>query len=265
MSAGPPQVLRERLRANVIAVRARMEAARRRGAASAEAVQLVAVTKAAPPAVLPHLHALELTDVGENRAAQAKARRAMSPEGLRWHGIGHLQRNKARTAMGVFDVLHAVDRHALVEALARHHRGGPPMPCYLQVNASGEVQKSGIAPEQAIELLTAVLRVPAALHPIGWMTMARGGAEEHDLRQTFRTLRGVREEAERRGLGDPPPPGLSMGMSGDFEIAIEEGATVVRVGSALMYDVVSEDVPKPGASPTLGTNPDAAAPAGDPP
>ena len=227
---------RSRLAENVDGIRARIEAART-GANAAPSVTLVAVTKAFPAEILHLLPDAGILDVGENRVQPAIERRPGAPEGLTWHGIGHLQRNKARAATEVFDVFHALDSLRLARRLdAVLAEQGAVWPVYLQVNASGEPQKSGFQPEEALSALESVLACPH-LRPMGWMTMAAAGAEEGDLRQTFRTLRGVRDEAARTGLGDPPPVGLSMGMSNDFEIAVQEGATAVRIGRALFRGV----------------------------
>ena len=231
--------------ANVAAVRARMEVARGRSPRSAAAVRLVAVTKSAPVTWIGALARAGVHDVGENRVLEAARRRARAPAGLRWHGIGHVQRNKVPEALATFDVFHALDGLRLAGTLERHLAGGARRwPVLIQVNASGEAQKGGVRPEEAADLLVAVLGGCPHLQPVGWMTMAAFGASEGDLRRTFRTLRALRDEVRRQGLGDPPPGELSMGMSDDFEIAIEEGATVVRVGRALF-----EGVAEGGGSP----------------
>ena len=233
--SAPPDA--QRLADNVADVLRRIDAARARGAHAAATVSLVAVTKACPATVLPLLPDAGIQDVGENRVQAAMKRRDAGPAQLTWHGIGHLQRNKVAEAVSTFDVFHAVDSLRLIERLdAELEAREAVWPAYLQVNASQEPQKGGFAPEQALDALRVLLR-RGRIRPVGWMTMAAAGAEESDLRQTFRTLRDVRDEAVRTGLGEPPPAGLSMGMSNDFEIAVEEGATTVRVGRALFRGV----------------------------
>ena len=222
-----------RLAANVAGLRARIEAARARSVHAAEAVTLVVVTKSQPAAIFAPLAQAGVTDVGENRVQQAAARRPGAPEGLTWHGIGHLQRNKVASAVGLFDVFHALDSLRLAErieeALAAAER---TWPVYVQLNAADDPAKGGWRPEEAPAVLEALAALPH-LRPIGFMTMAAEGAQESALRRTFRTLRDVRDEAVRRGVGSIAPDGLSMGMSNDFEIAVEEGATAVRVGRAV--------------------------------
>lgn len=204
-----------RVRANLDGVRARIEAACRRAGRADGEITLVVVTKTIPGEQISQLAGLGVTDVGENRAVEAGDRLA-GLRGLRRHMIGHLQTNKVRKALGWADVLHSVDRTSLIEALGAARAA---IPCYVQVNVSGEASKGGFRPEELGEALAAARKV---LQVEGLMTMAPAGA---DARPCFRRLR---ELAAAEGLR-----GLSMGMSQDFEAAVEEGATQVRVGSAI--------------------------------
>jgi pyridoxal phosphate enzyme (YggS family) len=229
--ASDPLLLR--LRANLAGLARRVEAARRRAPHAAPAVQILPVTKSCPPRLFPLLAAAGVAEVAENRVQAAEERRPQAPRGWRWHGIGHLQRNKARRAVALFDVFHALDSLAL----ARHldsvlASGNRPWPVYIQVNAAEDPRKGGIAPAETAPFVKALADLPH-LAPLGFMTMARIGADPAESRAAFRTLREVRDEVVRQGLGSPPPAGLSMGMSADFEAAVEEGATIVRVGSAV--------------------------------
>lgn len=234
MTAPAIDPLVQPLTANLAQLRRRIQAAQARSPRAARAVELVVVTKSVPDSWLAPLAAAGATQVGENRVVGALERRARGPAGLRWHLVGHLQRNKALRALEAFDVFHALDSLRLATHLDRlqTERAGRPWPVLLQVNASGEDQKEGVAPEKALGLLGSLLALPRLL-PIGFMTIARHCAEEAELRRTFRTLCDLRAEAQRRGLGDSPPSELSMGMSEDFEVAVEEGATIVRVGRAV--------------------------------
>jgi pyridoxal phosphate enzyme (YggS family) len=228
-----------RLRDNVGAVCRRVEDARRRGANAAKSTALVVVTKAAPTGATALLPDAGVRDVGENRVADAATRREGSPPGLVWHGIGHLQTNKARRAVDVFDVFHALDSPRLARCLEDHlAAAGRTWPVYLQVNAARDPAKGGVAPEEAVEFASSLATLPH-LDVVGWMTMAREDDSGEAARPAFRALREVRDEAVRRGVGRVPPSGLSMGMSSDFEVAVEEGATVVRVGHAV-WDGVAE-------------------------
>ena len=228
-----PETLLLRLRANLEGLGRQVEAARRRSPHGAPAVQLLPVIKSCPPRLLPLLASAGVTEVAENRVQAAEARRPSAPPGWRWHGIGHLQRNKARRAVALFDVFHALDS----EALARHLESvlaseNRAWPVYIQVNAADDPHKGGIAPAEAVSFVKALADLPH-LVPEGFMTMAGLGSDGAASRAAFRTLREVRDDVVRRGVGARPPAGLSMGMSGDFEEAVEEGATVVRIGTAL--------------------------------
>jgi pyridoxal phosphate enzyme (YggS family) len=201
-------------------------------------VTLIAVTKTVGAAEIGALARLGTTDFGENRtAALAEKRAALVDSGLRvrWHMIGRLQTNKVRRALPDIDVLHSLDRPSLMDALdAELGKGdGPPLPAFLEVNVAGESAKSGFAPEDVASALAAARRTPR-LSVRGLMTMAPLSSDPESSRPLFRRLRELRDEA--RALGYLELLALSMGMSQDFEVAVEEGATHVRVGTALFND-----------------------------
>jgi len=221
------------LRANLGTVYDRIEAARTRAAHGAPRVTLIAVTKAAPPGAFDWLRALGEKDVGESRVPDAASKRASAPPGLVWHGIGHLQTNKVKKAVRTFDVFHALDSLPLAEVLASAlAAAGRTWPVYVQVNAARDPKKGGVSPEDALGFLQALESFPT-LEVVGFMTMAKEEDLGERARPCFAALRQLRDEAARRGVGRVPPVGLSMGMSEDCEVAVEEGATVVRVGRAL--------------------------------
>jgi pyridoxal phosphate enzyme (YggS family) len=207
-------------------------------------VSLVVVTKSAPPAAFELLARAGHADVGENRVLEAERRREAAgrlrtPDGraLVWHGIGHLQTNKARRALAAFDVLHAVDSLHLADRLeALLAETDSRRPVYAQVNAARDPAKGGVAPEDATAFLAALADRPH-LDVVGLMTMAREEDRGEAARPAFSMLRDLRDEAVARGVGRRPPTGLSMGMSDDFEVAVEEGATVVRIGRAAFEGV----------------------------
>lgn len=206
---------RGRLERNVAEVRERIRSACLRAGRAAEDVVLVAVTKSAPAELIPWLLEAGVKDVAENRPIEG-GKRIGSLKGVRRHLIGHLQTNKIGKALDWADVVHSVDRAVLVEELSRR---APGLPVFLQINVSGEASKGGFRPET---LPAALKAARASLRVEGLMTMA---PIEGDPRPHFRALR---ELAASQGL-----KGLSMGMSGDFEAAVEEGATHVRIGSRL--------------------------------
>ena len=211
------------------ALRARLDAAAGRAGRDPGAVRIVAVTKTWPVEVAAAALEAGLTALGENRVQEALPKVAALPA-AEWHLIGRLQSNKARAAVSAFTWLHAVDSVTLLRRLdgLAHDLGRRPR-ILLQVNVTGEPQKAGFDPSTlAGQDLAVALGDTTALDVVGLMTIARA---EADPRPAFVALRTLREELRQRtGL---PLPELSMGMSGDVEEAVEEGATLVRVGTAL--------------------------------
>ena len=193
------------------------------------------MTKSVGVAETAALAALGVTDLGENRPDALLAKRtALADLGLRpsWHMIGHLQTNKLRRALPHLDVLHSLDRTSLLEALAAElaRAPRPPLPVFIEVNVSGEASKGGFHPDALRDALERARAIPG-LSVTGLMTMAPLSDRAEDARPVFRRLRELRDEVSNRGYLDEL--GLSMGMSQDFEIAVEEGATHVRVGTIL--------------------------------
>jgi hypothetical protein len=213
-------------------VRTRITAAAERARRDPGSITLVAVGKNHPPAAVAEAIAAGVTDVGENRVQEAAAKRQLLPP-ARWHLIGPLQRNKAGTALALFDVMHTCDRLELVERLGLLLERDWPrrrLPVLIEVNIGREPQKSGVLPDQAEALLRAARACPQ-LDVQGLMAIPPFDSDPETSRPHFRALRLLREELQRR-LGDPLPQ-LSMGMSLDYEVAIAEGATLVRVGTAI--------------------------------
>jgi pyridoxal phosphate enzyme (YggS family) len=206
-------------------------AARRSGRAPGE-VALLGVVKTVAAEVVREAVTLGLEDLGENRVQEAEQKiEAVGRGAARWHLIGYLQRNKAARAAELFDRIHSVDRLELAQALSRHAAAaGHRLAVLVQVNASGEATKHGVSPEGLEPLLEGVAALPG-LAVDGLMTIAPWSERAEDARPCFARTRALRDAAARRlGLALPQ---LSMGMSADFEVAIEEGSTWVRVGTAL--------------------------------
>ncbi|NUN47715.1 MAG: YggS family pyridoxal phosphate-dependent enzyme [Candidatus Brocadiae bacterium] len=218
------------VRGAVESVRARIAAACARVARRPEEVTLVAVTKTVGADRLAELAACGVRDVGENRPLDALEKAPLAPPGLTWHLIGHLQTNKARRAVGLFRVIHSLDSWRLAQVLQGElERADLRMEAFVEIH-SGEVGKSGLPPGE----LEGFLARAAGLDRLRWaglMTMAPWSEDPEASRPVFRALRELLGRARKGAphLGG----GLSMGMSGDFEVAIEEGATHVRVGRAL--------------------------------
>lgn len=226
------------LQSNWLHVRERIAEACRRSGREAGAARLVAVTKRHPAEWVPPLVALGATDVGENYPQELWAKVEALPDlVVNWHLIGHLQSNKARKTFRLVRMIHSVDSLKLLQTLEECARGAtnPPRVC-LQVNTSAENAKHGWTGESLLrdaDAIAACRAIPVS----GLMTMAALGTDGESARPSFVALRELREVLRARtGL---PLPELSMGMSGDFETAIEEGATLVRIGSALFEGVES--------------------------
>jgi PLP dependent protein len=216
------------LPARLAGVRERIERARRRGGYG-QTVAIVAVTKTYGPEAPVAAWEAGLQDVGENRVQEAIEKMARVAMPVRWHMIGHLQRNKVKQLDG-FHLVHSMDSSRLADALSAHGVArGRPMDVLVQVNVSGEGTKGGYEPtglEREIERLHA----SPGLVVRGVMTMAPFDAEERVLRAVFAGARAAREVLAEVGH---PAAELSMGMSEDYEVAVEEGATMVRLGTAL--------------------------------
>jgi PLP dependent protein len=208
------------------------------------AVRLLAVTKGvSADRVLEAFH-LGAIEMGESRIQEAEPKIAIVGPGPRWHLVGHLQTNKVKRAVALFEEIHSIDSERLAgEVSKRAAEAGRSPAVYVEVNTSGDASKHGVPPEGALALIERVRSLPA-LRPAGLMTIGplEGGAQ--GARDSFRRLRGLRDLAVERGLL-PAEAGLSMGMTDDFEIAIEEGATIVRVGSALFGE---RDTARPEAA-----------------
>jgi PLP dependent protein len=193
-------------------------------------VTIVAVTKTHPAEAVREAAAAGMRDIGENRVQEALAKQdALADLEVRWHLIGTLQRNKARHAAGRFALIHSIDRLDLAQELARRVAEGARQPVLVQVNCSVEPQKGGVEPSCLAPLLDD-LRGLERLEVRGLMTMAAFTDDVAEQRRAFGLLRTLRDAAGRAGHALPE---LSMGMSGDYPVAVEEGATMVRLGTVL--------------------------------
>jgi len=207
-------------------IRQAVDAALERASDPDREVTIVAVTKTMPAEVVNEVAAAGILDIGESRVQEAARKAPLVEAPVRWHLVGHLQRNKARRAAELFSVIHSVDSVGLVETLAATRR---PLRIFLEINVAGDSRKHGASPQDARELLRAA-RAAGGLEVLGLMTVP---PLEGDPRAPFRALRELRDDLNRAGDG-PPLRCLSMGMSGDYEIAIEEGATHIRIGTAIV-------------------------------
>lgn len=213
-------------------VRDRIAAAAVRAGRSGDSVGIVAVTKTHGPETVEEAWRAGLCTVGENKVQEAAWKKPQCPSGPEWHLIGHLQSNKVRHALALFDCIHSVDSEKLadrINAVAEETGARPRI--LLEVNVSGEKSKSGMKPEEAPAAVAHILSECPRLTLEGFMTMAPFSENPEDARPYFRKLRLLRDSLEKETGASLPV--LSMGMSGDFEVAVEEGATLVRLGTVL--------------------------------
>ncbi|WP_214846551.1 YggS family pyridoxal phosphate-dependent enzyme [Exiguobacterium sp. s193] len=195
-------------------------------------VQLIGVTKSVSSQVAAELLDAGVTALGENRPeGLTEKQAALGREACTWHFIGTLQTRKVRQIIEQIDVLHSLDRLHLAEEINK--RAKRPVDCFVQVNVSGETSKQGIAPEDIHSFLHEIGQYPR-IRVVGLMTMAPLTENQDEIRSVFRSLRELRDDVAARKLSYAPCTELSMGMSSDYEIAIEEGATYVRIGTVLV-------------------------------
>ena len=221
----------EALGERLAAAQARIGAAAERAGRDPAGVRIIAVTKTFAAERAAAVVALGVRDLGENRVQEAAAKMPAVPGGVRWHLIGHLQTNKASRAAGLFDVVQSVDSERVAEALgSRRPEEADALEVLIEVELTGIAGHTGLAPARLAEVAAAVAAMPR-LRLRGLMTMAPLLDDPAATRPTFARLRTLRDELQQR-LGCELPE-LSMGMSNDFEVAVEEGATMVRLGRVL--------------------------------
>ncbi|HEX5630908.1 MAG TPA: YggS family pyridoxal phosphate-dependent enzyme [Acidimicrobiia bacterium] len=219
--------------AGLNSVRERIAAAAQRVGRDPSAVRLVVVTKDAPDAAVQGLYQAGERHFGENRAAALATRAVALPDDVRWHLIGRLQGNKVRRVRPLVHLLHSLDRADLAGYWAAP--GLPAPPVLVEVNVSGEPQKAGVAPEETAALVEAAVEL--GLDAVGLMTVAPATTDPESVRPHFAALRRLRDQLVP---GHPGLIELSMGMSDDFEVAVEEGATILRVGRAIFSSYPEE-------------------------
>jgi pyridoxal phosphate enzyme (YggS family) len=229
--------IRSLIRRNLEAVEQRIRGACTRAGRSRADVTLIAVTKTVTSDVAGFLPELGVSDLAESRPQELARKAAVLPPTIRWHQIGHLQRNKIETTLPLAHLIHSVDSVGLLEALDEAAtRRNQPVPVLLEINASQETNKHGFA----VEEIAAVVPKLAALRAVrvqGLMTMAAFDEDPERCRPPFALLRGLRDQWRERLAPPHRLDHLSMGMSNDFEVAIEEGATLIRLGTVLFEGV----------------------------
>lgn len=222
-------------------VRERIARAAARAGRSPDEITLVAVSKGHPPEAVVEAYRLGLRDFGENRVEEAEPKMAavrdmLAAEGqgkdIRWHLIGHIQSRKAKRAISPYVLIHSVDRLKIARRLDRFAgEADRVLPVLLEVNISGEATKFGFSPDEIFDAVTEILTLPH-LRVQGLMTMAPFVEDPEEVRPVFAALRRLRDQLAAR-YPQADWRHLSMGMTNDFEVAIEEGATIVRIGTAI--------------------------------
>jgi PLP dependent protein len=222
--------LRKRFEAVVNRVTKRAQQAKR----SPSDIRIIAVTKTHPVQTIKDALAVGMSEFGENRVQEAEEKiTAIGRDAARWHLIGHLQANKARRAVQLFDIIHSLDSISLAQRLDRLcEEEGRSLPVLIQVDLAGEQTKSGVK-EAELKELANVVKGCRHLELSGLMTLPPFIEEPEQVRPYFRRLRDLRDELDRQDYFGSNKGELSMGMTHDFEIAIDEGATMIRIGTAI--------------------------------
>jgi hypothetical protein len=230
-----PVQRQEEFRRRLQQVREQIASAVARAHRQMEEVTLVAVSKTHPPEMIREALEAGLTDFGENRVQEAEDKvPRVGRHKARWHLIGHLQSNKARRAVELFDVIHSLDSAALASRLNRFclELNRSELPVLIQIDLAHEATKSG-APEDQLAQIVEVVRESTALRLVGLMALPPFFEDAERVRPYFRRLRELRDELRSQGAFGDQRGELSMGMTHDYEIAIEEGATMLRIGTAI--------------------------------
>jgi PLP dependent protein len=216
---------------NIEAIQKRVAEAADRSNRKPEEIVLLAITKTMPVDMILHAYEAGLRDFGENRVQEALGKIGQLPADIRWHLVGQLQTNKINKILGQFALIHSIDSVHLAEGLSAR-LGNQAQEILMEVNASGEAGKSGVDPDQALEIAEKMVKLPG-LKLRGLMTVGPLTDNQLAVRQAFKKLKDLFDEIRTRNWAGNDFSILSMGMSGDFETAIVEGSTLVRIGTAI--------------------------------
>ena len=218
---------------NLKQVRDRVAAAADRAGRDPEAVRLVAVSKTKPASLILEAIDAGVTEIGENQLQEARAKYDQIDRPVKWHFVGHLQRNKVKAALRFFDLIHSVDSLRLLDEINRRSAGlNCQTDVLVQVNTSGELSKYGVQPEQVLSLIESALDYRHVRFK-GLMTIGPFAPNVEAVRPSFALLRRLQEQVKSQQFDGVDMAYLSMGMSHDFEVAVEEGANVIRIGAAI--------------------------------
>ena len=218
---------------NYLAVEEKVKEACRRAGRSRDEVTLIAVSKTKPMSMIEELLPLGVVDFGENKVQELTAKEEALPSHIRWHMIGHLQRNKVKYIVDKAFLIHSVDSLRLAEAISQEAgKKNVTANILIEVNVAGEDSKFGVRPEETAALAEAISKLPN-ISVKGLMTIAPFVENAEENREVFRNLRKLSVDIEEKKFNNVTMAVLSMGMTGDYEVAIEEGATMVRVGTGI--------------------------------
>jgi pyridoxal phosphate enzyme (YggS family) len=220
----------DNVRENVARLRREIDESLERSGRTGDSVAIVAVTKRFPPEAINSAVAAGITDIGENRVQETSEKKPKVDVECRWHLIGHLQKNKINKALGLYDMIQSVDSYELADAI--NTRTDPPVEIFLQVDSSGEETKYGLDPEMLVDEVRKISMLDK-IHIRGLMTIGPLTDDETRIRHSFRLTRSLFEELRDMSLPNCEMKFLSMGMSGDYKIAIEEGSNMIRVGTVI--------------------------------
>ncbi|MEY8536030.1 YggS family pyridoxal phosphate-dependent enzyme [Blautia pseudococcoides] len=218
---------------NYLAVEEKVKEACRRAGRNRDEVTLIAVSKTKPMSMIEELLPLGVVDFGENKVQELTAKEEALPSGIHWHMIGHLQRNKVKYMVDKACLIHSVDSLRLAETVSQEAgKKGVTANILIEVNVAGEDSKFGVRPEETAALAEAISKLPN-ISVKGLMTIAPFVENAEENREVFRNLRKLSVDIEEKKFNNVTMAVLSMGMTGDYEVAIEEGATMVRVGTGI--------------------------------
>ena len=221
------------IRSSLEKIKGRIAAAAQRSGRDPSDILLLAISKTHPPETVALAAQAGQVHFGENRVQESLEKVPHLPGHLIWHLVGHLQSNKAKYCPDLFSWIHSIDSVSLGREVARRYREkGRTCRILIQVSVSGEAAKSGCDPGQTGEILGALLE-EEGIEPVGFMTMPPFDPDPETARPYFAALRGLRDDLVKKGFPGESLKELSMGMTGDFEVAVEEGATIVRIGTAI--------------------------------
>lgn len=218
---------------NYLTVEEKVKEACRRAGRNRDEVTLIAVSKTKPMSMIEELLPLGVVDFGENKVQELTAKEEALPSGIHWHMIGHLQRNKVKYIVDKACLIHSVDSLRLAETVSQEaEKKGVTANILIEVNVAGEDSKFGVSPDETAALAEAISKLPN-IAVRGLMTIAPFVENAEENREVFRNLRKLSVDIEEKKFNNVTMAVLSMGMTGDYEVAIEEGATMVRVGTGI--------------------------------